>query len=279
MDIAKIIAGVDKAAELSNDWTNAYLANDGLLHCAKCGGKLQTRVEFMGRERVVHCICQCQAEEMEQQKNAAKIEARKKRIAELRARGYRQDHIKHMTFKNDNGNNPKIMQVMQNYVDNFDKFKAEGKGLLLYGGVGTGKTYAAGCVCNALEEKQIAAYMTDFRKISNMLLNTFNSKQDIMDDLNRFDLLVFDDLGAERKTEYMQEVVYSVIDARYIAGLPFIVTTNLTLEEIKAPKTIEEARCYDRILERCHPVEVTGASQRRLKIRSDYAETKKILGL
>lgn len=278
MDVAKFVDNVDKLAK-ANAAGGTYLANDGLLRCAKCGGKRQTRVEFMGRERVVHCICDCQAAEMERQKHAAEIAEQQKRIALLRKRGFNNDDIAQWTFANDNGSNEKIIKVMQNYVANFAEFKKKGKGLLLYGDVGTGKTFAAACVANALIDKGVPCYMTNFNRVSNALMSTFDGKQVYLDDLNKFDLLVLDDLGAERKTEYMQEVVYSVIDARYRAGLPLIVTTNLSLQELKNPQNITEARCYDRILERCHPVEVAGRSQRRKKIVEEYEQTKLILGI
>ena len=77
----------------------------------------------------------------------------------------------------------------------------------------------------------------------------------------------------------MLEQVYNIIDSRYRAGLPLIVTTNLSIAEIKRPKDIRLDRIYSRILERCHPIEVKGVDRRRKKAGSDYDETKKILGM
>ena len=75
-------------------------------------------------------------------------------------------------------------------------------------------------------------------------------------------MLIIDDLGIERNSEYAQEQVYNVVDSRYLSRLPFIITTNLTLAEMKDPKDIAHARIYDRILERCAPIRFAGRNYR-----------------
>ena len=77
----------------------------------------------------------------------------------------------------------------------------------------------------------------------------------------------------------MQEQVFNVIDARYSSGLPMIITTNLTKEELKKPANIGCSRIYERILERCHPIEVSGNNKRRMIIRETFDETKALLGI
>ena len=77
----------------------------------------------------------------------------------------------------------------------------------------------------------------------------------------------------------MQEAVYEVIDSRYRAKLPTIITTNLNLNDLKNPQNAYQTRIYDRILEMCHPIEVSGNSRRRMKVSETYAKTKEILGL
>ncbi len=61
-----------------------------------------------------------------------------------------------------------------------------------------------------------------------------------------FPLLILDDFGMERGTEYGLEQVYNVIDSRYRSGRPLIVTTNLTLEDLQHPEDTAHARIYDR---------------------------------
>lgn len=69
--------------------------------------------------------------------------------------------------------------------------------------------------------------------------------------LCRYSLLILDDLGIERNTEYSLENLFNVIDARYVSGKAMIITTNLNLEELKNQKQLSLKRIYDRVLERC----------------------------
>ena len=120
--------------------------------------------------------------------------------------------------------------------------------------------------------------MTNFSRVANTLSGTFD-KQEYLDSLNAYDLIVLDDLGAERSTSYMTEVVYNIIDARYRAGLPMIITTNLSGNDLLHPRDIAEQRVFNRILERCFPLEVRGPDRRQDTIRRDYGPMKRALGL
>ena len=96
--------------------------------------------------------------------------------------------------------------------------------------------------------------------------------------MNRYSLLILDDLGIERKTGYMQENIYTIIDNRYRIGLPMIITTNLTRQDF-VTDDITLKRIYDRILERCIPVEVTGTNRRYANARQDMESARRLLGL
>ena len=99
--------------------------------------------------------------------------------------------------------------------------------------------------------------MTSFGRILGGMPGVATGEQNrYIDSFNAYDLLIIDDLGAERNTEFATEQVYNLIDARYRAQLPLIVTTNLTVSEMNDPDTLEKKRIYDRILERCVPVKV-----------------------
>ena len=252
---------------------------DGLLHCGKCGTPKQCRVELFGEIRTPMCLCKCEVEKKEREEEERLRQDFMRKIKEYRKMGFPESDMEHWTFANDDMSNEKITKAMQNYVDNFGELRKAGKGLLLYGSVGTGKTYAACEVANALIDKGYPVLVTNFARLTNTLQGMFEGKQTYIDSLNRFELLVIDDLGAERRSDYMQEMVFNIIDSRYRAGLPFIVTTNLTIEEIKKPNDIGNTRIYDRIIERCFPIEVTGGSRRRKAVRDSYEDMRKLLGL
>lgn len=276
-EIINIVA--NRAAQLSPQSEQDFVGADGLLYCGKCHAVKQYRGVFLGVERIVPCICKCRAAELIAEEEARKQLEQAKAISAYRQAGFPESDMQNWTFANDDGENTRIMRAMKNYVKNFDSFKASGKGLLLHGGVGTGKTYAAACIVNALIDKGRPCLMTNFSRVLNTLWGMDGNKQNYIDSLNRFDLLVLDDLGAERRSEYAQEQVFNVIDGRYRAKLPLIVTTNLSIEEIKKPDSVGNSRIYDRVLEMCHPVEVTGYSRRRAKVKESYTSINDLLGL
>ena len=127
--------------------------------------------------------------------------------------------------------------------------KADNIGYLLWGSVGTGKSYFAGCIANALMEQEVAVYMTNFAAILNDLKNGFDNKNAYIAELCRYPLLIIDDFGMERETSYGLEQLYNVIDSRYRSCKPLIVTTNLTIQELQNPEDTAHARIYDRLLE------------------------------
>lgn len=107
----------------------------------------------------------------------------------------------------------------------------------------------------------------------------YEGRQDYIDQIVSYPLLILDDLGAERHSKFMQEQVFNIVDARYRTGKPLIVTTNVAIEEIKNPQNIQFTRIYDRILGMCHPVLVPGISRRREMVKAEYKRRCEWLGL
>ena len=155
---------------------------------------------------------------------------------------------------------------------------AENLGLLLWGSVGTGKSFLAGCIANALMEREVPVRMTNFARIMNELNSSFSGRNDIVDKLCRYPLLIIDDFGMERGTEYALEQVYNIVDSRYRSQKPLIVTTNLTLDEIRHPQDTAHARIYDRILEMCVPISCIGASLRKENAQKKLEYMKMLIG-
>ena len=101
-------------------------------------------------------------------------------------------------------------------------------GLLLWGDVGTGKSFFAGCVANALLDKGVPVLMTNFAKILNSLTGIYpQDRNEFINSLNQYSLLIIDDLGVERNSEFALEQVFHVIDSRYRSMKPMIITTCL----------------------------------------------------
>ena len=68
-----------------------------------------------------------------------------------------------------------------------------------------------------------------------------------------------------------------MIDSRYRSRKPLIVTTNLTLEELQNPENTPHARIYDRLIEMCSPVCITGENFRKAKAREKMEQLKTLL--
>lgn len=251
---------------------DGYVGTDGLLHCKKCGGHLETfiTVPLVG-ERKVRCICECMAKERDA------FEERKRQEECERNRRVCFNGSSMMACRFESSKKTELLTMAENYAKNFSDFRKQGKGLLLWGTVGTGKSHMAACIANHLIDEGHRVLMTNFATMVNVLQSSFDGRQEYIDSLNRYALLILDDLGAERRSEYMQEQVFNIIDARYRSGLPMIVTTNLTNEEMKKPADIGNSRIYDRILERCHPIEVNGQSIRRQTLKDEFRQTQMIL--
>jgi DNA replication protein DnaC len=173
------------------------------------------------------------------------------------------------TFDADDGANPELSGICKRYVERFDEMFADGKGLLFYGTVGTGKTFMASCIANALIDKGYSCLVTNFARITNELQSDFNKRQAYFDHLNQYSLIVLDDFASERDTEYMGEIVMNVIDARYRVKKPIIIATNLSGEEFDNPSDVRRQRVFSRLFEMCLPYEVKGKDRRKRTLLED----------
>lgn len=167
------------------------------------------------------------------------------------------------TFGQDDRRNPEVSDVCLKYVQNWDSMKADNIGILFYGDVGTGKSFLACCIANALLGRLVSVSVTNFPRILNTLQGFDDERQKRIDRLQQYSLLVIDDLGVERDTTFSVEQVYNVIDTRARSGKPLIVTTNLSMKDLQNPPSLAHSRIYDRVLEMC-PIrlKLTGDSRR-----------------
>lgn len=276
-----IIEGIAKASENTipvND--GDYIDSEGLLCCGKCHTRKETIIVLAnGKQLKPRCVCKCEQERMQEEEDNRKAKELAEKVKELRKMGFPDAEMSRFTFENDDRSNEYISDVAKRYADNFTTMYSKHKGLLLFGTVGTGKTYIAACIANALIDRGYTCLVTNFARLTNTINGMYDGKQEYIDGLDRFSLLVIDDLASERDTEYMNEIVTNIIDSRYRSGKPMIVTTNLTSEELKNPRDVRKQRIYSRLMEMCIPLEVKGTDRRKKKLIDEKNEFDELLGL
>ena len=253
---------------------NDYIGSDGLLVCGECHTRKQTRVNLFGREMVKPIMCKCRAERAEKERAAFEREQMAIRRRMLAERIPEKNRT--CTFERDQSPQSPASTVCRRYVQSWPEMEREGMGILLFGDVGTGKTYYACCIANELLDQDVRVCVTNFPEIIARMQNLDNAA-DYLDELRDYRLLCIDDLGVERDTSYALERVYKVIDARYRSGRPTVITTNLSLKQMQeAP--LDRNRIYDRIFEMC-PIQLkmSGDSRRHEAQQIRRAMAQKLL--
>ena len=254
-------------------------AEDGLVHCSVCRERRMSVVKrnFFQGYFFPRCPCSCQIEEEQKKKAHQAQRERMERIKRRRAHGLRDKSLQQYIFDHDNGSNP-VMEKARAYVLNWKEAFRNNTGLLLFGDVGTGKSFFAGCIANALIDHDVPVLMTSFPTILNHLTGVYPEERvEFINSLNEYDLLIIDDLGVERSTEFAMEQMFEVIDKRYRSGKPMIITTNLTLNQMRNPPDLAHARIYERILERCAPILFSGENFRKQKAEENKAAARLIV--
>lgn len=271
---------VMKVAKRANDnlkINDCDYIKDGLWYCGKCNTRKQTRVKICGIEIEPMCLCKCKAKERDDRLLREKNISKNAILEERRKECFRNSRSINCNFDIDDENNLKLSKMAKEFVDKFQSFKKEGKGLLLFGNTGTGKSFISACIANALIDRGYTCLFTSFSLLANSFQDNRYNKQDIIDNINSYDLLIIDDMAVERNTEYMNEIVEMIINERYNVGKSLIITTNLTREELLNPATISKQRIFSRLREMCFPYEVKGKDRRDDKLKENYENYKDLL--
>ena len=153
-------------------------------------------------------------------------------------------------------------KVALRYAENFRN--NEGEGLIFTGEVGTGKTHLAAAIANyVIAEYALPVRFGCFADILDGIRNSFSGDQisgiEIEKELYEVPLLIIDDLGKERQTQFAEEMLFKVVNHRYEAELPLIITSNYDLEELSDRL---DYSTFSRLAEMCRGVKMTGSDYR-----------------
>lgn len=287
--IGEVLNGVIKKAVENNPVEDGdYLDSEGFIVCGKCHTRRQVEIEVPDlksdepgkKVRIkVPVSCRCRAEKQREEEALRQKEKEMQAIASLKKQSLMDERLRDACFDNfkqtkDNAYN---LKLCQRYARHLDEMLEKNQGLLFYGGVGTGKTFAAACIANHLLDQRVPVVMTSFVKLLETMQGFKEEDSILISKLNRAKLLIIDDLGAERSTDFALEKVYNIVDSRYRARLPIILTTNLSMAEMKETVDIRYSRIYDRIFELCYPMQFTGPSWRKREASRRFDEMRSFL--
>lgn len=260
MELGGVVARAAREAGRRTSGRPSHVGPDGLRVCDACGEPLECRKSYRGRTLTLPCACACDRvfvdEFADDLRRRARDAARARCFTSRAAWGH--------TFEADDGGSGEAMETCRRWAER-QVGEGNGFGLVLHGAPDAGKTYAADCIANHLLDNGVAVVS---RSTPWVLGRPYDETQAVIQTLSSAPVAVIDDLGAERATAYGQEVVYSIVDNRYRDGLPTIVTTNLGPDEMGGD--VKAGRVWNRLLERCLPVEF--ATGRRRYRQSTHAQ-------
>lgn len=155
---------------------------------------------------------------------------------------------------------PKAYEQCLAYAEQ-DGYEKDRNSLLILGGYGTGKTHLAAAIANRLVDKGIPVLFDTYVNHLNKLKAEFNGKDTgYLNQMKEIPMLILDDVGKERQSDWTRSVTFDVINYRYEHMTPIVITSNLLLKELEE---YLGGACYSRLCEICSGVGTTGKDYRR----------------
>ena len=273
----KMVDAVEAANAAPDDYINSA---DGLKYCGKCHTPKEAffPADLQAQGFTKHPVmCKCADERREREEAKRREYERMSYMTILRSEAFRDMPVAGWRFESATVTTPQLAKA-RGYAQNWDEFKKAGIGLLLFGSVGTGKSYAAGCIANALIDRLESVLFVGMSDVVNRMQGNFGTDRDsYMTSLMRPELLILDDLGAERNTSFGKERVFDVINRRRLTGKPMIITTNIPIVTMQKAASLDERRIYDRISEVCVPIRFDGENFRRGNAKHNLEKAAQLL--
>ncbi len=236
---------------------NEFLNAEGIICCSKCKEPKQS--EYEGHKYPI--MCKCRRDRLEEEE----LEEKRRKLEDRRIQSIPNAKLRSFTFDKDDQQDKETTTILKRYLSKFVEMKAKGLGLLLWGSVGTGKTFYAHCIANELINVGYSVKSTSLSNIVQIAQDFENGEMSINKILQN-QIILIDDVGTERQTTFANEQIYNFIDKATSLNRVLILTTNFMPKEFEeaAQDTADlvHARIYSRILEKCYPVKVNKIKHR-----------------
>lgn len=157
-----------------------------------------------------------------------------------------------VSFGTSDGRQPRAYAIARKYIRRFGHFETK-HSLYLFGDVGSGKTCLAYCVLNELLSQGVNGLAVTVPDLMDELRPHNPAKMALIKNAG---ILVLDDLGAEKPSEWTTETLFKIINHRYLERLPTVITSNLSLEGLEdlaeATGDLPRVTAWQRINRRIH---------------------------
>ncbi|KGK88007.1 DNA replication protein [Clostridium sp. HMP27] len=252
--------------------------------CEICGEPIGLEMVLLGTKFTVPRMCSCKKKAFEESQKQAQALEKQTRLSQIFNNSLMTKEFKEFTFQNwdhDLGNS-KMYDLGLKYVKHFKEMKEQNLGLLIYGQPGNGKTFLSGCIANELLNNFIPVVCVSAIGILERIKDSFGKYgddgiQSILNCLDNADLLIIDDLGTENNTAWSRSTMYQILDTRYRKKKPLVVTSNLTMDQLRKRydqecEDNEKGRTFDRLVnEMCTPIENLSPS---IRVKKGKEKTK-----
>lgn len=244
----KILSSINSRASNNFDLDLTSINEQGLMVCNSCNKPIQTLIPGVNLKLFIPCDC------MIDSWNKSKISQENKDYNNLKNDmikiAFHDPTLRSVTFESVKNLSAPQLDI-KSYADNFVDFKQKGVGKLIFGDIGSGKSFAAISLANRLID---CGFSVKYSSLSRLYRSVdFSSFDSLLDNLKTFDLLIIDDFLDGSETNYFLSNVHQIINSRVESSLPIVVVTNLLVSHMKSHNNIPSAQIFSKLFKVCLP--------------------------
>ncbi|MBV7271621.1 ATP-binding protein [Clostridiaceae bacterium UIB06] len=262
---------VKTVLERSKQMESALVYRDinNIPKCKVCGEPIGIAVKMSFGTKLYPRACRCRREAYERQQTLDINRQKQIRLKQIISNSMMNKNFKEFTLENWDHKlgNENLYNIAKQYISKFAQMKAENKGMLIYGEPGNGKTYFSACIANALVQKLIPVICVGAIALTERIGQSKRTWGDegiftVLNTLENADLIIIDDLGTEEDNKWTRAMMYQIIEKRNTVNLPVIITTNISMQELKERY---DDRTYSRLSSMCSFIRNTGNDIRKIQ--------------